>query len=1288
MTNQQTPRQQALTAIWNSEGPDDLVEILADQAAARSESVIDELKNEAQACEHVNPLLAIRLTQMSEAIEQIHEAVSSFSTVTDLSILAIQLRSSPIAWHPTFPRLIEEFAKDYIAKGNRETAQAIRVAAEVHQTAKSGIKLIEQLSVCPKEKIWEFLEKNQILCEPAFHEIVELAVKMAQKAGYTGISDMQGMREYLVSICRIMQRYREQKDIPPDKEGRIPVRLPIPPELASIWFQLIPGLSEACRRLAPEVAAGSRSFADAAALAESKIPEGARCSPAQAKTSAMAALCEHVLYQSGPRRTEEALRQYRAIIDSPEFKALDDEEQRTWVLRYGMALQRTWRECEDPLSLIQESVEQLGAAIARTDPIVSPRLLRDLYFTRARHLENLGKLSPECYEQAEEDYEAGLKVIGIAHEVEARAMALMDLANTMRSRYALEMAKHDSRVRALYEEAVNSLSSEKYPLNKAAALNNYATYFNERVIGDPSQNEERALSLATEAVQTLEGMIKSHPPTLFERTNLASAYNTKANILRDRKFGNKEEQLKEAKKAYESGIALIDLGMHDDLLATMWLNLGHVEIDLGYNAGDGTCLARAMAAYSKAESAAENYPLQHARAVIAIAGLVLEGSEQTDRAAIDQSVEALNSTLNTLIALEVPDDLARANLILGSLYRARSKGEAGEDLDRAVARLKEARALYVRLGESEYAISTMLQIADCHIRAFRDMGDRELLNSAKAELFEAADLVEKVWQQHDSIQWRHEVSASFAEVYGRLAWCEAMLGASVYEVLFHATRAKGREISAHVSGLLRNKKGMGKELVGYLDTLRIHERLAEVGRWAVQRSAETQASIITEIVEADRLGRHARTQRELFLGADSAKGITVEDLTKQVEGFLNLHPNAVICDLTVCKWGTTIVLLSGPNVMPHCQSSVSVMPLTRDALDGLVWGAEGQRGWNELYQDYLSSPQSNLIEKRQAWTEATDALLATVARDALGPLLQVLKSDGSECTLCIVPGMLAGFPLHAVQLSDSRRLCDIVKGVAYVPSLLMLSADKRDWIWPNSALCILSDPESDPRKQLRTAPSETVETATRLDLLGTRVTIVAAVGPDVGFDVFSNRGLTVPPTVTVLQDRPTPEWLTGHMNEYDHIFYAGHGLAQSNAGPGGLILSDAEGVEKIWTSADVLVTSELHAAPLVYLSACETARDVLANTGTDLFSFASCLLRIGSGFVVGAIWTVRDDSAHVFTKGFYDGLTSTHDPAEAFCLAIQHLKSYLATPPQSPSSSHDHTARTVDWAGFMPFMSV
>ncbi len=1288
MTDRQSPRQQAMIAIWSSHGPDDLIDILASQPSARDPSLIAELTREAEACEQVNPHLATRLHQMSETLREIHAATTAFANVVDLASLVTCLRMSDLAWHPSFPNVMEGLVQDYASDEQQTLAQGLRMAVEVHQTAKRGFKLVEELSVCTKGDVWDFFERHPILCDPAFHEILGQAVIMAQEAKYPGIADMQGMREYLMTVCRIRASYQAQREAIPDEDGRIHVRLPTTPEQASIWFRLLPGLSEVCRRLAPEVAQGHRSFAELAEMAAAELPLEARRSVAQAKILAITALCEHVLCLDGHTRTEEALAEYRAALDSPEFRALEDEEQRTYVLRYGMALQRTWRQCDDPAPLIHSAVDLLGAAIARTDPNISPRLLRDLYFTRARHLENLGKWSPAHYPEAEQDYEAGLKVSGAAHEVEARAMALSDLANTVRRRYGVQIAEQDRRIIALYEEALGYLSPREHPLSRSGVLNNFATYFNERVIGDPVKNEERALALAAESVKTLEDMVKGRSLTVFEKIDLASAYNTKANILRHRTHGDRREQLHAAKEVYEAAIALVDPGLHDDLLATLWLNLGHVEIDLGREAGDGTCLRRAMESYSKAESVAGDYPQQYARAVIAMAGLALEGPYRLDREFVDRSINAVVSVLDILAHIDNPDDLARAHFILGLLYRAKAGRQSGQDLDRAVASFREAYERYKTVGSLEHATSVAREAADCYVARFQCTGERESLNGAKTLLFEASHLVETLWKRLDSVEWRQEISASFAEVYGELAWCEAMLGASPYEVLLSATRAKGREILEQVSGLVRQKKGIGPELGEYLDILRIQERLAEIGRWAVQRQVEGEGSILTDLESADRVAREAGRERELFEGVARTQDLTVKDLAEQVELFLRSHPHAAICDLTVCRWGTVIVYHTGPSSPSTSQPQVFTVSLTRPTLEDLLWGRGEQPGWNDLYQTYISATGGERSERRRAWAQATDNLLAVVAREALHPVLDLLNGDNGGRSLYFVPGVLAGMPLHAIQLPRGGHLCDAVKGLAYVPSLTMLTADKPNWKWPDTALCVLSDPEVDPANQLRAAPAEAAGIATRLDLLGSRVTVVAAVGTDVGPDVFAQRGISLPQTVTVLQERPTPEWLRTHARAFDHIFYAGHGLAAHPAGPGGLVVSDAEGAETLWTSEDVLVTPELQSAPLVFLSACETARDALVSTGTDLFSFASCLLRIGSGFVLGALWTVRDDHAHLFTNAFYDGLMDTWDPAEAFCRAVRGLRDHVASSQTGRTPSSGQPAAIIDWACFMLHMSL
>ena len=53
----------------------------------------------------------------------------------------------------------------------------------------------------------------------------------------------------------------------------------------------------------------------------------------------------------------------------------------------------------------------------------TPRLLRDLWVTRARLLENVGFWEPEVYTEALEAYEHALSVAQVKHEAEAEGLS-------------------------------------------------------------------------------------------------------------------------------------------------------------------------------------------------------------------------------------------------------------------------------------------------------------------------------------------------------------------------------------------------------------------------------------------------------------------------------------------------------------------------------------------------------------------------------------------------------------------------------------------------------------------------------------------------------------------------------------------------------------------------------------------------------------------------------------------------------------------------------------------------
>jgi len=82
MTVNISPRQRALLRIWSSERADDLVVILADEAAAREDDLARELRHQA---ESANPTVSRRLRLMATAIDEIHTIVERFASLQDMA---------------------------------------------------------------------------------------------------------------------------------------------------------------------------------------------------------------------------------------------------------------------------------------------------------------------------------------------------------------------------------------------------------------------------------------------------------------------------------------------------------------------------------------------------------------------------------------------------------------------------------------------------------------------------------------------------------------------------------------------------------------------------------------------------------------------------------------------------------------------------------------------------------------------------------------------------------------------------------------------------------------------------------------------------------------------------------------------------------------------------------------------------------------------------------------------------------------------------------------------------
>jgi CHAT domain-containing protein len=182
--------------------------------------------------------------------------------------------------------------------------------------------------------------------------------------------------------------------------------------------------------------------------------------------------------------------------------------------------------------------------------------------------------------------------------------------------------------------------------------------------------------------------------------------------------------------------------------------------------------------------------------------------------------------------------------------------------------------------------------------------------------------------------------------------------------------------------------------------------------------------------------------------------------------------------------------------------------------------------------------------------------------------------------------------------------------------------------------------------------------------------------------VFDKHRVSAPPASEVLDVRPSPEFMKAQMPRFDHVFYVGHGVRQLD-GRTGLILIDEAGKPQLFSGEDILTLGELRQAPVIYLSACEGAAQE-AIGGSEVFSFASCLLRAGAAFVIANLWAVSDRVARVFAREWYACLADTPDPARAYCVALSRTRKAL--PSVAAAGLEPPIDHPVWWSCFAPWL--
>ena len=107
--------------------------IMRSSPEARDANLIEELNNEVNACEVVQPNVVDRLRKMSEAIRSIHDLVREFAQVKDMTSLLSWYRLSELSIFSDFFALAESFLNDAIALNDAPGVNRFRRALDTRR---------------------------------------------------------------------------------------------------------------------------------------------------------------------------------------------------------------------------------------------------------------------------------------------------------------------------------------------------------------------------------------------------------------------------------------------------------------------------------------------------------------------------------------------------------------------------------------------------------------------------------------------------------------------------------------------------------------------------------------------------------------------------------------------------------------------------------------------------------------------------------------------------------------------------------------------------------------------------------------------------------------------------------------------------------------------------------------------------------------------------------------------------------------------------------------------------
>jgi len=512
--------------------------------------------------------------------------------------------------------------------------------------------------------------------------------------------------------------------------------------------------------------------------------------------------------------------------------------------------------------------------------------------------------------------------------------------------------------------------------------------------------------------------------------------------------------------------------------------------------------------------------------------------------------------------------------------------------------------------------------------------NQAFLGRSRKALLDAIALTEGLWGASFGIGPRLAIAEDLHRLWASLTWVLSQEDAEDSDATWCASlNAKAREILvARAEAQLDQPRSSG---TAEPDELRRVVRLYDE---ALLKRAERVGPGENLLRESEEL-ESASAEIEALVGSEARAWDEqrAAALANETSNWSGRNPQTVLCDFTVSEHGT-VCFLWGSKV--RVSDRVRTLPLR----------AENVRSWMNRWRAAYSDRASN----EDQWEQATGALLAELGREIWTQLRDVLRDVEA---VVVIPGLLSGLPVHSAMLATDGMAS---VGVVYSPHPSLALGSTVPIIAPlASAICVLSDPELVPTRQLRAARTEVAAVSRSLAEAGIDTLVVASVGVLAGTEVFKADGLALHPNVRCELGRPTPSWFVENWANHDLVFYSGHAETR---GPfdARFVLADSSGARADLSLLSILAGPRLGRSPTFVLSACETAS--VSRSEVDQLTLTTVLHRLGARAVLGTQWVVGARAAELATIAFIGASLAGDAPPAALSRAINAVKSVFPLP--------------------------